>query len=96
MRGEATTITGNTTLDLTTEEVAKVLRLNKVTVQRLLHARALQGYQVGDRWRVTRAALDEFRAGGTRKAGRPKKPVDPAAAVMPKRGRGRPKKAASD
>lgn len=49
--------------DLTTEEVAAALWLHRATVQRLLKAGRLQGYQIGRSWRVPRAALEEFRHG---------------------------------
>lgn len=78
--------------DLTTKEVADILKVKAITVQRMLAAGKMKGYQVGERWRVTWDALNEFRAGGPRQAGRPPKPVDPHTPVIPIRGRGRPKK----
>ena len=79
--------------DLTPEEVAAVLRLNVATVQRLLNSSRLQGYKVGRRWRVTRAALDEFRnQGGVNSVGRPRKPEE----VKQKRPVGRPRKNEED
>jgi excisionase family DNA binding protein len=47
--------------DLTTDEVAAALRLHRATVQRLLKAGRLKGYQIGRSWRVPRAALEAFR-----------------------------------
>lgn len=57
--------------DLTTNDVADALRLNKVTVQRLLKEGRIQGYQVGRSWRIPKTAVDEFRANGLRSVGRP-------------------------
>ena len=79
--------------DLTPEEVAAVLRLNVATVQRLLFSSRLQGYKIGRRWRVTHAALDEFRnQGGANSVGRPRKPEE----VKQKRPVGRPRKNEED
>lgn len=79
--------------DLTAEEVAALLKVNVVTVQRLLTSGRLQGYKVGRRWRVTRAALDDFRnQGGANNVGRPRKPEE----VKPKRPVGRPRKTEED
>jgi excisionase family DNA binding protein len=47
--------------DLTTDDVAAALRLNKATVQRLLKAGRLKGYQIGRSWRVSENALQEYR-----------------------------------
>jgi len=47
--------------DLTTEEVARALRLHRATVQRMLLSGRLRGYQIGRSWRVPRSALEEFR-----------------------------------
>lgn len=47
--------------DLTTDEVARALRLNRATVQRMLLSGRLRGYQIGRSWRVPRSALEEFR-----------------------------------
>jgi excisionase family DNA binding protein len=52
--------------DLTTEDVAAVLRLNKATVQRLLKTGRLKGYQIGRAWRVPTHSLEAFRAQGLR------------------------------
>ena len=49
-------------IDLTTDDVAAALRLNKATVQRLLKTGRLTGYQIGRAWRIPTAALDDFRA----------------------------------
>lgn len=61
--------------DLTVEEVAQELRLAYDTVLRLLRAGYLQGYKADlKQWRVTRAALNAFKAaGGARPPGRPPK-----------------------
>lgn len=60
--------------DMTVEEVAAELRLAYDTVLRLLRAGHLHGYKVDLRqWRVTRAALDDFKAtGGVRQSSRAK------------------------
>ena len=49
--------------DLTTDDVARALRLNRATVQRMLASGRLRGYQVGRSWRVSRAAVEKFRRG---------------------------------
>ena len=61
--------------DLTVQEVAEELGLHYDTVRRLLIAGHLTGYKADlKQWRVTRAALDSFKAsGGARPQGRPKK-----------------------
>ena len=60
------------TTDLTVEEAAQELGVVEETVRRLLLAGHLSGYKAGRRWRVTRAALDGFKAsGGVRPVGRP-------------------------
>ncbi len=60
---------------MTVREVADALGLHYDTVRRLVIAGVLPGYKAGLRqWRVSRAALDSFKAsGGARPAGRPKK-----------------------
>ena len=79
--------------DLTAEEVAALLKVNVVTVQRLLTSGRLQGYKVGRRWRVTHVVLDEFRnQGGANSVGRPRKPEE----VKQKRPVGRPRKNEED
>lgn len=58
---------------LTTEDVAKVLRLAPWTVRKYLRERKLQGIQLGDDWRVRPADLDTFvrrRLAECRKGGR--------------------------
>ena len=61
--------------DLTVNEVAKELSLHADTVKRLLRLGALPGYKADlKQWRVTRAALDGYKAGGgAKRPGRPKK-----------------------
>lgn len=61
--------------DLTVQEVADDLGLAYDTVRRLLMSGYLPGYKADLRqWRVTRQALDEFKAtGGVRPQGRPRK-----------------------
>ena len=60
--------------DLTVTETAEELGVVPETIRRLLLAGHLRGYKVGRRWRVTRQALDGFKAaGGARPVGRPKK-----------------------
>lgn len=63
------------TKDLTVIEVAQELSLNPDTVKRLLRLGALPGYKADlKQWRVTRVALDRFKAsGGAQRPGRPKK-----------------------
>lgn len=65
----------DTAKDLTTEQVADELGLAYETVRRLLAAGVIPGYKAGLRqWRVTRAALDQYKAvGGARRPGRPEK-----------------------
>lgn len=45
---------------LTIEEVAKRLRVNERTVQRLLERRELTGYKVGRIWRVDLLDLEDY------------------------------------
>lgn len=62
--------------DLDAREVAAELGLAYDTVRRLLQVELLRGYKADRRgqWRVTRAALDEFKAGGgVKPQGRPRK-----------------------
>jgi len=60
--------------DLSVERVAGELGMHAETIRRLLLAGHLRGYKAGRHWRVTRAALDGFKAaGGVRAVGRPKK-----------------------
>ena len=61
--------------DLTVVEVAEELGLNPDTVKRLLRLEVLPGYKADlKQWRVTRAALDQFKAsGGAKRPGRPTK-----------------------
>jgi excisionase family DNA binding protein len=47
--------------DLTTDDVAAALRLNRATVQRLLNAGRLRGSRIGRAWRVPPSALEAFR-----------------------------------
>lgn len=62
-----------TRADLTVTQAAAELSVVAETVRRLLLAGHLTGYKAGRRWRVTRAALDQFKAsGGVRPVGRPK------------------------
>jgi len=60
--------------DLTVAETAAELGVVQETIRRLLTAGHLTGYKAGRRWRITRAALDGFKAaGGVRPVGRPRK-----------------------
>ena len=61
--------------DLTVTEIAEELGLHIDTVRRLLHSGALPGYKADlKQWRVTRKALDAFKAGGgAKRPGRPTK-----------------------
>ena len=59
--------------DLTVTQAAAELGVVAETIRRLLLAGHLTGYKAGRRWRVTRAALDGFKAaGGVRPVGRPR------------------------
>ncbi|MGI4790189.1 MAG: helix-turn-helix domain-containing protein [Janthinobacterium lividum] len=78
--------------DLTTGDVATELQINPLTVQRYLREGQLPGYRLGTRWRVTREALDAFKARRTTLTpGRPRAPR----ATTPKRPVGRPRKCPS-
>ena len=59
--------------DLTVSQVAAELGLHYDTVRRLLLGGHLTGYKADlKQWRVTRAALDSFKAsGGVKPVGRP-------------------------
>jgi len=61
--------------DLTVPQVAVELGLHYDTVRRLLIGGHLSGYKADlKQWRVTRAALDAYKAGGgPRPVGRPRK-----------------------
>lgn len=63
------------TKDMTVPQVAEELGLHYDTVRRLLIGGHLAGYKADlKQWRVTRDALDQFKAsGGVRPQGRPKK-----------------------
>jgi len=62
------------TTDLTVADAASELGVVQETIRRLLLAGHLSGYKAGRRWRVTRVALDQFKAsGGARPVGRPQK-----------------------
>ena len=65
----------NRAKDLTVVEVAEELGLNPDTVKRLLRLEVLPGYKADlKQWRVTRKALDAFKAsGGAKRPGRPTK-----------------------
>ncbi len=59
------------TSDLSVENVAMELGTHQETIRRLLTAGEMPGYKAGRHWRVTRAALDQFKAsGGVRRPGR--------------------------
>ena len=60
--------------DLTVPQVAEELGLHYDTVRRLLIGGHLTGYKADlKQWRITRAALDQFKAsGGAKPVGRPK------------------------
>ena len=61
------------TTDLTVDEAAHELGVVAETIRRLLLAGHLTGYKAGRRWRMTRAALDSFKAaGGVKPVGRPR------------------------
>lgn len=63
------------TKDLSVEDVSAELALHENTVRRLINLGVIPAYRAGLRaFRVTRAALDEFkRSGGPRPQGRPRK-----------------------
>lgn len=66
-------------IDLAARDVAVELGLAYDTVRRLLQADLLHGYKADRRgqWRVTRVALDEFKAsGGVKPQGRPRKETE--------------------
>lgn len=62
-------------IDLSVNELCDELRLHPNTVRRMINAGALPAYRAGLKsWRVTRRALDDFKAsGGPRPIGRPRK-----------------------
>lgn len=45
---------------LTVPEVADQLRMSERYVRRQLEAKALRGVKLGNKWRITQAAVDEF------------------------------------
>ena len=51
---------------LSVEEVAEILGLSLAAVRRLLLRGELPGRKVGKRWRILRAELEHFLAGGPR------------------------------
>lgn len=50
----------------TLSEAAKVLRVSKTTIYRLLYAKAIRAVKVGRQWRIPSDALDEFLKRGER------------------------------
>ena len=64
--------------DLTVQDVAEELSLHIDTVRRLLHSGAMNGYKADlKQWRITREALDQFKAsGGAKRPGRPTKETE--------------------
>lgn len=57
--------------DLTVKDVAQEMKVSTDTVRRLAMSHRLPGYQVGRRWRFTRAAVDQFRRGPARPVSEP-------------------------
>jgi excisionase family DNA binding protein len=49
---------------LTTEETARILRVNIDTIRRLLRARKLPGVRIGKHWRIRRQDLDDLLKSG--------------------------------
>jgi len=47
--------------DMTVRDVATELAVNPETIKRLLQGGRLDGYKVGNRWRVTKDALDAYK-----------------------------------
>lgn len=45
---------------LTVPEVAEQLRMSKRYVRRQLESKALRGVKLGNKWRITQAAVDQF------------------------------------
>jgi excisionase family DNA binding protein len=64
--------------DLTVKDLAKELDIHPDTVKRLLRSGVLSGYKADlKQWRVTRVALDKFKAsGGAHKPGRPRQKLE--------------------
>ncbi len=48
---------------LTVEEVAKLLRVSRKTVEKLIYAKKLHAVKVGRVWRIPRAAVEAFLEG---------------------------------
>jgi excisionase family DNA binding protein len=46
---------------LTTEEIAKILKVHQRTVQRLIRSGELPAFRVGIQWRVNRSDLEAYR-----------------------------------
>jgi excisionase family DNA binding protein len=57
--------------DLTVRDVATELSVSEQGVRHLLARGHLRGYQVGRRWRVTRAAVDAYKETNSRRAHAP-------------------------
>lgn len=67
------------TSDLSVEDVAAEVGMHPETIRRLLMAGEMPGYKAGRHWRITRAALDGFKAsGGVRRPGRQKQVIEKA------------------
>ena len=45
---------------LTSEEVAHILKVSEFTVRTRLKTGQLEGMKIGNQWRVTRAALNDY------------------------------------
>jgi len=61
------------TSDLSPEDVASEIGMHPETIRRLLLAGEMPGYKAGRHWRMTRGALDAWKAaGGVKRPGRPK------------------------
>ena len=64
----------HTVKDISVEDVAAELGMHPETIRRLLLSGAMPGYKAGRHWRVTRAALNGWKAvGGAKRPGRPGK-----------------------
>lgn len=44
----------------TTEDIAKLLQISPITVQRWLNDGKLKGFKVGQTWRVSKKVLEEY------------------------------------
>ena len=45
---------------LTLKEVAKLLKVNRITIYRLLRNRSIPAFKLGKEWRFTQESVDEW------------------------------------